>query len=116
MHTRRPHAPDGITSPSLAPAAAATPVTGAGLQLPQPKKRSFSIANHQVSNIDLLRSAIRVIPDFPKPGVSFKDITPLLRDPVAYNVLIQCMKERVLSISGGVHVMCALLLKSFSDL
>ena len=59
------------------------------------------------NDIQYLRSAIRVIPDFPKPGVSFKDITPLLRDPVAYNMLVQCMKEKVLSIEGGVHSMYA---------
>ena len=31
-----------------------------------------------------LSAFIRDIPDFPKPGVMFKDITPLLADPVAY--------------------------------
>ncbi|MBM3822668.1 MAG: adenine phosphoribosyltransferase [Verrucomicrobia bacterium] len=29
---------------------------------------------------DDLRSAIRNVPDFPKPGIQFKDITPLLQD------------------------------------
>lgn len=31
--------------------------------------------------IDLLEKNIRNIPDFPKPGIQFKDITPLLRNP-----------------------------------
>jgi len=31
--------------------------------------------------IRLLKDNIRNIPDFPKPGIQFKDITPLLRDP-----------------------------------
>ena len=31
-----------------------------------------------------LRAAIRDVPDFPKPGVSFKDITPVLKDPVLF--------------------------------
>jgi adenine phosphoribosyltransferase len=31
-----------------------------------------------------LKAYIRDIPDFPKPGVLFKDITPLLADPVAF--------------------------------
>lgn len=35
-----------------------------------------------------LRPYIREIPDFPKPGVLFKDITPLLADPVAFQVSI----------------------------
>jgi adenine phosphoribosyltransferase len=35
-----------------------------------------------MSAVDL-RALIRDIPDFPKPGIVFKDITPLLLDPVA---------------------------------
>ena len=31
-----------------------------------------------------LKDFIRDIPDFPKPGIIFKDITPLLRDPEAF--------------------------------
>jgi adenine phosphoribosyltransferase len=31
-----------------------------------------------------LATAIRTIPDFPKPGIQFKDITPLLADPKLY--------------------------------
>ena len=33
---------------------------------------------------DLLRAAIRSIPDFPKKGIVFKDITTLLADPQAF--------------------------------
>jgi adenine phosphoribosyltransferase len=29
-----------------------------------------------------IKAAIRDIPDFPKPGIIFKDITPILKDPV----------------------------------
>lgn len=35
-----------------------------------------------------LKPLIREIPDFPKPGISFKDITTLLRDPEAYRYAI----------------------------
>ncbi len=31
--------------------------------------------------LDLIRSLIRDVPDFPKPGILFKDITPVIRDP-----------------------------------
>ncbi|HLW17330.1 MAG TPA: adenine phosphoribosyltransferase [Actinomycetota bacterium] len=37
---------------------------------------------------ELLRSRVRDIPDFPKPGIVFKDITPLLADPVALSSVI----------------------------
>jgi adenine phosphoribosyltransferase len=30
---------------------------------------------------DALRGRIRTIPDFPKPGIAFMDITPILQDP-----------------------------------
>lgn len=35
-----------------------------------------------------IESLIRDIPDFPKPGIIFKDITPLLKDPVAFRQVI----------------------------
>ncbi|SDJ89115.1 adenine phosphoribosyltransferase [Streptomyces indicus] len=36
---------------------------------------------------ELLLSRIRDVPDYPQPGVVFKDITPLLADPAAFTVL-----------------------------
>ena len=36
-----------------------------------------------------LRALIRDIPDFPKPGIVFKDITPLLLDPVAIDAAVE---------------------------
>jgi adenine phosphoribosyltransferase len=40
-----------------------------------------------VSSLDL-RSFVRDIPDFPKPGIVFKDITPLLLDPLALDAAV----------------------------
>jgi adenine phosphoribosyltransferase len=40
-----------------------------------------------------LRAHIRDIPDFPKPGIVFKDITPLLLDPVALDAAIGQLSE-----------------------
>ena len=37
---------------------------------------------------------IRTIPDFPKPGIMFKDITPLLLDPTVFRASIERMAER----------------------
>ena len=36
-----------------------------------------------------LEDFIRDVPDFPKPGIQFKDITPLLADPAAYRAAIR---------------------------
>lgn len=38
---------------------------------------------------------IRVIPDFPQPGISFKDITTLLQDGAAYRASIDALKELI---------------------
>lgn len=40
---------------------------------------------------DWLKDHIRDIPDFPKPGVDFKDITPLLADPKAFSYTIDAI-------------------------
>src|SRR5687767_4131973 len=42
---------------------------------------------------DDLRSLIRDIPDFPKPGVVFKDITPLLADADAFRSTIDALAD-----------------------
>jgi adenine phosphoribosyltransferase len=39
-------------------------------------------------NLEHLKSAIRDIPDFPKPGIIFKDITPLLGDGQLFREVI----------------------------
>ena len=38
---------------------------------------------------------IRVIPDFPQPGIQFKDITTLLKNGAAYRAAIDAMKQQV---------------------
>ncbi|SDT05523.1 adenine phosphoribosyltransferase [Jiangella sp. DSM 45060] len=43
------------------------------------------------SDRDLLLSRIRDVPDWPEPGVVFKDITPLLRDPAALDTTIELL-------------------------
>jgi adenine phosphoribosyltransferase len=40
-----------------------------------------------------LKAHIRDIPDFPKPGVTFKDITPLLADPTAFGRVIDALAQ-----------------------
>lgn len=40
-----------------------------------------------------LREFIRSIPDFPKPGVLFRDITPLLRNPEAFREAVRRLAE-----------------------
>ncbi|HMC52218.1 MAG TPA: adenine phosphoribosyltransferase [Acidimicrobiales bacterium] len=43
------------------------------------------------SDAEWLKEHIRDIPDFPKPGVTFKDITPLLADPKAFRGAVDAL-------------------------
>jgi adenine phosphoribosyltransferase len=43
---------------------------------------------------DYLKSHIRTVPDWPAPGVQFRDITPLLQDPRVFRVLIDAFVHR----------------------
>jgi len=41
-----------------------------------------------------LTEHLRTIPDFPKPGIRFKDITPLLADPRAFHMALDLLAHR----------------------
>jgi adenine phosphoribosyltransferase len=41
-----------------------------------------------------LKQYIRDVPDFPEPGILFKDITPILQHPAAFSYVIQQLHER----------------------
>lgn len=43
---------------------------------------------------DTLRSLIKDVPDFPKPGIVFKDITPLLQNGGAFSAFSQHLADR----------------------
>ncbi len=47
-----------------------------------------------MNDIETLKSVIRDIPDFPKEGIVFKDITPLLSNASALKTTIDTLKDR----------------------
>lgn len=47
-----------------------------------------------------LKAHLRTVPDFPKPGILFKDITPLLADPRALHITLDLFAERFI----GEHI------------
>ena len=46
--------------------------------------------------MDFIKEHIRDIPDFPKPGILFKDITPLLNNPEAFKKTIDQFEKALL--------------------
>ena len=53
----------------------------------------ISEARYPVRMVDELRQHIRDVPDFPKPGIIFKDITPLLRNAAAFRRSVDALAE-----------------------
>ncbi|SEA08779.1 adenine phosphoribosyltransferase [Paraburkholderia sartisoli] len=49
---------------------------------------SLAPADAPLNAAEFVKSQIRTVPDWPQPGVQFRDITPLLQQPKAMRVLI----------------------------
>ena len=41
-----------------------------------------------------LKATIRDVPNFPKEGIMFKDITPIMQDPILSNDLFEAMADK----------------------
>ena len=59
----------------------------------QRSNESSTAISPNTGDIARLRSLIRDIPDYPKPGILFKDITPLLADAGAFAAATHLMAE-----------------------
>ena len=44
-----------------------------------------------MNNLEFAASLIRTIPDWPEPGITFKDVTPMLKDPEAFASVVHAI-------------------------
>ncbi len=44
-------------------------------------------------NLEAVKKIVRDVPDFPKDGILFKDITPILQNPDAFRCVVEKMEE-----------------------
>jgi adenine phosphoribosyltransferase len=67
--------------------------------------------NNQIDQApkDFLRGLIRDVPDFPSPGILFKDITPLLRNPDGFKIAV----EQFAQVSDSVDVIAGVEARGF---
>ncbi|CAN0905626.1 Adenine phosphoribosyltransferase 1, chloroplastic [Linum grandiflorum] len=73
-----------------------------------PLNREMAAADdHQDPRLAGIASAIRVIPDFPKPGIMFQDITTLLLDVKAFkdtiDLFVERYKDKGISVVAGIE-------------
>jgi adenine phosphoribosyltransferase len=52
------------------------------------------MADGEAAALAMIDAAVRIIPDFPQPGILFRDITPLLADPAAFAAAQALLLER----------------------
>jgi len=79
---------------------------GVDSKKPSPAPRTVPrSAPQELDPLRYVRSLIREVPDFPQPGVLFKDITPLIADPKAFHIVLDAIAhhfvgERVDAVVG----------------
>jgi adenine phosphoribosyltransferase len=68
--------------------------------------------DHQQSRA-LLRAKIREIPDFPQPGILFRDITPVLGDPLAFATAVELHLHHVRDLASTIDVIVGIESRGF---
>jgi hypothetical protein len=58
---------------------------------------SFSVRSTKISDEEKAKvlEKVRIVPNFPKPGLAFKDLSMLLGDPQAFQLCIDVITKRV---------------------
>lgn len=65
------------------------------------------------SRIERVKSLIKDHPDFPKPGILFRDIFPVLRNPAVFQELLDVMVEKVKAKAPNVELIVGLESRGF---
>ncbi len=58
----------------------------------------------RVDVVDVIAALVRGVPDFPEPGVLFRDITPLLADPSGFRTVVEALAKLGRDDDGAVNV------------
>ena len=53
--------------------------------------------NHRKRKMMPIKSKIRTVPDYPKKGIMFRDITTLIKDPVGFRLVIDSLTQRYIT-------------------
>jgi len=81
------------------PARSAPTPRGVKARLEAAHLREF-VRGETMDPLAYAKSLIRTVPDFPKPGVLFKDITPLLADPKGFHIVLDLLAQHFI----GEHI------------
>lgn len=73
----------------------------------------FETMNHLNNLTERLDTAIRTVPDFPKPGIQFKDITPIFLDAQLCDDIAEQIISNFLHNHGKIDAICAIESRGF---
>ncbi len=62
----------------------------------------MSNATSDDPRLALVESRVRAIPDFPKPGILFRDITPVIADPAALGDALALHRHHIADLVGNI--------------
>lgn len=68
---------------------------------------------HAASLCDTVRARIRAVPDFPKPGILFRDITPVLADRTALAAALDLHVDRIADLAPQIDVVVGIESRGF---
>ena len=83
-----------VAGKSAKPVPARRAPTPRGVDREKPEAPPRARTNAKLDPMAYARNLIRDIEDFPKPGIVFKDITPLIGDPRALHIVVDALAER----------------------
>jgi len=64
------------------------------ISLPERRRLDEVALPTEFDALSYVRALIRDVPDFPEPGVLFRDITPLLADPKGFHIVLDAIAHR----------------------
>lgn len=63
------------------------------------------MSDHEfAADLQIIRQHIRDVPDFPQPGILFRDITPMLSDPKAFGVAVELLARPFVGVDKVVAI------------
>ncbi len=65
------------------------------------------------AGLELLREHVAAVPDFPKPGILFRDITPALADPACLRTALDLHLHAVADIAGQIEMIVGIESRGF---
>ncbi|KAH7434505.1 hypothetical protein KP509_06G020500 [Ceratopteris richardii] len=110
MHVLSVITAKGFALPSLS-RGLTVPGVSSGRLSPLPLGRRYwlkmSACKDGDPRVQRIAEAVRVIPDFPKPGILFQDITTLLLDPKAFqdsiDIFVERFKDKKITVVAGIE-------------